>query len=295
MDFDYDVAIIGSGAGGFAAAIGARRQDARVVMIEEGTVGGTCVNVGCVPSKTLLAGAKAFHTARSHPFAGLPTQVGKVDLTALIAQKDELVSDMRQHKYLDLAESYGFEIIRGTAHFDSPHALRVQDRLINARFYIIATGANPAVPPLPGLVESGFLTSTTALELLEVPERLITIGGGFVGLEQSQLFARLGSKVTIIGRLAPRADPDLASRLHKILVEEGVTVINSRATSINWGQCSTFLGNRYRCAGKRSDIAVNESPPDPLINHLRKDESNSLNCRARKSIFTFAVKKTINV
>jgi mercuric reductase len=232
MDFDYDIAIIGSGAGGFAAAIEARRQDARVVMIEQGTVGGTCVNVGCVPSKTLLAGAKAFHTARSHPFAGLPTQGGKVDFAALIAQKDELVGDMRQHKYLDLAESYGFEIIRGKARFESPHVLKVEDRSINARFYIIATGANPAVPLLPGLVESGYLTSTTAMELLEVPERIITIGGGFVGLEQSQLFARLGSRVTIIGRLAPRAEPELASRLHQILADEGVTVISGRATSV---------------------------------------------------------------
>ena len=232
MDFEYDIAIIGSGAGGFAAAIEARRQDARVVMIEQGTVGGTCVNIGCVPSKTLLSGAKAFHTASSHPFAGLPTRGGKVDLTALVAQKDELVADMRQHKYLDLAQSYGFEIIRGKAHFESPHVLKVEDRLIIARFYIIAIGANPAVPLLPGLVESGYLTSTTAMELPEVPERLITIGGGFVGLEQSQLFARLGSKVTIIGRLAPRAEPELASRLHQILVEEGVTVINGRATSV---------------------------------------------------------------
>ena len=232
MDYDYDIAIIGSGAGGFAAAIEARRQDARVVMIEQGTVGGTCVNIGCVPSKTLLAGAKAFHTARSHPFAGLPTQGGKVDLTALIAQKDDLVSDMRQYKYLDLAESYGFEIIQGKARFEGPHVLKVEDRPITARFYIIATGANPAVPRLPGLIESGYLTSTTAMELLEVPERLVTIGGGFVGVEQSQLFARLGSTVTIIGRLAPRAEPELASRLHKILVEEGIAVISGRATSV---------------------------------------------------------------
>src|SRR6266852_1305329 len=123
MAVDYDLAIIGSGGGAFAAAIHARRLGARVVMIERGTVGGTCVNIGCVPSKTLLAGAKAYHTATSHPFAGLPTSTGTVDLAALIGQKDELIGEMRQHKYLDLAQSYGFEIVHGEARFISPTVL----------------------------------------------------------------------------------------------------------------------------------------------------------------------------
>jgi hypothetical protein len=96
---DYDLAIIGSGGAAFGAAIEARRRDARVVMIEQRIVGGTCVNVGCIPSKTLLAAARTFHTAGSHPFDGLPTSTGPIDLTALVAQKDELIAGMRQHKY----------------------------------------------------------------------------------------------------------------------------------------------------------------------------------------------------
>ena len=232
MAFDYDLAIIGSGGAAFAAAIHARRLDARVVMIERGTVGGTCVNIGCVPSKTLLAGAKAYHTATSHPFAGLPTSTGAVDLAALIAQKDELVGEMRQHKYLDLARSYGFEIVHGEARFTSPTVLVVDGREFRAQTYLIATGAEPAIPPLAGLRDAGYLTSTTAMEQTRVPERLVTIGGGFVGLEQSQLFARLGAQVTIIGRIAPRAEPELASRLRHILIDEGITVINGRATHV---------------------------------------------------------------
>src|SRR5712692_5651933 len=108
MASDYDLAIIGSGGSAFAAAIEASRLGSRVVLIERGTVGGTCVNIGCVPSKTLLAGARAYHRAAKHPFAGLPTDVGPVDLAALITQKDELIADMRRHKYLDLADHYGF-------------------------------------------------------------------------------------------------------------------------------------------------------------------------------------------
>lgn len=232
MGFHYDLAIIGSGGAAFAAAIHASRLSARVVMIERGTVGGTCVNIGCVPSKTLLAGAKAYHTAAAHPFAGVPTSAGPVDLAALIAQKDELVAGMRQHKYLDLAESYGFEIIHGEARFTSPSTLDVDGREFRAHAFLVATGADPAIPALPGLRDAGFLTSTTAMEQTSVPERLVTIGGGFVGLEQSQLFARLGAQVTIIGRIAPRAEPELASRLRKILIDEGVTVVNARATAV---------------------------------------------------------------
>src|SRR5260370_24686480 len=101
MALDYDLAVIGSGGSAFAAAIEASGLGSRVALIERGAVGGTCVNIGCVPSKTLLAGAQAYHSAASHPFAGLPTQVGPVDLAALIAQKDELIADLRQHKYLD--------------------------------------------------------------------------------------------------------------------------------------------------------------------------------------------------
>jgi mercuric reductase len=232
LDNAYDLAIVGSGGAAFGAAIEARRRDARVVMVERATVGGTCVNVGCVPSKTLLAGARAFHTAASHPFAGLPTQTGPVDLAGLVAQKDDLVADMRQHKYRDLAKVYDFEIIHGVASFENPTTLAVDGRELAASAYLIATGAEPAIPPLPGLREAGYLTSTTAMEQTTVPERLVTIGGGFVGLELSQLFARLGAQVTIIGRLAPRTEPELAARLRRILADEDIEVVNARATAV---------------------------------------------------------------
>lgn len=229
---DYDLAIIGSGGAAFGAAIEARRRDARVVMIEQGTVGGTCVNVGCVPSKTLLAAAQVRHTASSHPFAGLPTSAGPVDVAALVGQKDELVAGMRQHKYLDLANLYGFEIVGGRARFKNATSLTVDGADLSAGAYLVATGGEPNIPALPGLAEAGYLTSKMAMEQVKLPERLVTIGGGFVGLELSQLYARLGTRVTIIGRLAPRAEPELASRLRLILMDEGIDVVNTRATAV---------------------------------------------------------------
>lgn len=229
---DYDLAVVGSGGAAFAAAIRATGLGARVVVIERGTVGGTCVNVGCVPSKTLLAAADAFHTAASHPFAGLATKAGTVDLAELVAQKDELVGELRQGKYVEVAAAYGFEILAGHARFVDPATLEVDGRALRAGAYLVATGAEPKVPDLPGLVEAGYLTSTTAMTLEQVPGRLVTIGGGFVGMEQSQLFARLGSQVTLVGRLAPRAEPELAAWMARVFADEGIEVVAQRAVTV---------------------------------------------------------------
>ncbi len=173
----HDLAVIGSGGAAFAAAIRATNLGAPVVVIERATVGGTCVNVGCVPSKTLLAGADAFHTAGSHPFAGLPTSAGRPDVAALVAQKDELVGQLRQAKYVDVAAAYGFDILHGEARFVDPDTLEVDGQPLRATSYLVATGAEPKVPDLPGLAEADYLTSTTAMELTKVPTRVVTIGG----------------------------------------------------------------------------------------------------------------------
>ena len=202
------------------------------MIIERATVGGTCVNVGCVPSKTLLAGADAFDTAATHPFAGLPTRTGSVDFGALVAQKDELVSQLRQAKYIDVADAYGFEIMHGEARFVGPDTLEVDGRPLRATAYLVATGAEPRIPDLPGLAEAGYLTSTTAMELTALPPRVVTIGGGFVGMEQSQLLARLGAKVTVVGRLAPRSEPELAGWMGRVFADEGIDVVPQRAVAV---------------------------------------------------------------
>ena len=232
MTFDYDLAIIGSGGAAFAAAIRASTLGARAAVIERGEIGGTCVNVGCVPSKTLLAAADAFHQASSHPFDGVPTSAGRPDLRALVAQKDELVSGLRKAKYIDLAPVYGFEILHGQASFADSDTLRIDGREVRSRSYLVATGAEPAVPDIPGLREAGYLTSTTAMELGGVPRRLVTIGGGFVGMEQGQLFSRLGAEVTIIGRLAPRAEPELADWIGQAFADEGIRVVPERVARV---------------------------------------------------------------
>ncbi|ABG04726.1 Mercuric reductase MerA [Rubrobacter xylanophilus DSM 9941] len=225
---DYDLAIIGSGGGAFAAAIRAVERGARVAMIERGTVGGTCVNVGCVPSKTLLRGAEIYHRAGHHPFEGVRTKALAADYGAMVAQKDRLVGRMRQEKYLDLVEEYGWELIRGEAAFEDEGTLRVEGRRISAAAYLIATGARPAVPPIPGLEEAGYLTSTTNMELEEAPESVLVIGAGYVAIEQGQLLSRLGSRVTLMQRgprLLREQEPEVSEAMMEALRREGIEVL----------------------------------------------------------------------
>lgn len=225
---DYDLAIVGSGGGAFAAAIRAVDAGARVVMIERGTIGGTCVNVGCVPSKTLLRAAETYHRAGHHPFEGIETKAGAADYGTLVAQKDELVEGLRKEKYADLVEEYGWEFVGGEASFEDEETLRVNGRRIRAGAYLIATGARPAVPEIPGLEETGYLTSTTNMELDEAPESVLVIGAGYVAIEQGQLLARLGSKVTLMQR-GPRLlrdqEPEVSEAMSQMLGREGIEVL----------------------------------------------------------------------
>jgi len=225
-EHDYDLIVIGSGSAAFAAAIHASDSSKRVALVESNLVGGTCVNVGCVPSKAMLAPADLLHRSGHHPFSGIDTAACGFDLGRMVDSKAELVEQLRHDKYLDLAGSYGFSILRGHAEFRDRDTLEVDGEPIRAGRYIIATGASPSAPPVPGLAESGYLTSTTALELREPPRHLIVLGAGPVGLEMGQLFLHLGSQVTFVtrGQIAPREEPETSQALRAVLEEEGATV-----------------------------------------------------------------------
>jgi len=223
----YDLAIVGSGGAAFAAAIAARRRELRVVMIERATIGGTCVNVGCIPSKALLAAAEARHRARVNRFPGISSQAGPVDFTELIAGKRELVEGVRQRKYLDLAHEYGIDLVEGDARFVDGPVLDVDGRRMQAGHYLVATGSEHYVPDSPGLRDGGYLTSTTAMELDHLPASMIVLGGGYVALEQAQLFAHLGTRVTVLvrSRLARREEPEIAAGIREAFAADGIDVI----------------------------------------------------------------------
>ena len=219
--------MIGAGSAGFSAAIAAAEQGARVALIGRGTIGGTCVNVGCIPSKTLIRAAEALHGAHAASrFPGLAGEARVTDWRHLIAAKDDLVATLRQKKYIDLLPEYS-----GVAYLDGPARLSGNGVAVNgsdivtARI-IVATGSSPAAPDIPGLADIPWLNSTTALELTEQPRSLLVLGGGYIGCELAQMFARLGTVVTLVTRtrLLPEAEPEIAQALAGQLAGEGITV-----------------------------------------------------------------------
>ena len=227
-----DLVVIGTGGAAMAAGIEARKRGRQVALVEHGPLGGTCLNVGCVPSKTLLAAMGQRHRAAANPFAGIVTLAGAVDLRAAMEQKQGLIERMRQAKYADVAAAHGFPIHYGHARFASPDLLRVDEEPMPAAAYLIATGARPAVPNLAGIDAVDYLTSTTAMEQKTLPTSLIVVGGGYVGLEQAQLWAYAGVKVTLVGRVAPASEPELADVLRSVFADDGIDIVEEHATAV---------------------------------------------------------------
>lgn len=257
-DYEVDLAVVGSGGAAMSAAIAASQAGRTVVLVERGMLGGTCVNIGCVPSKTLLAAAGARHSALTHPFAGAPTTAGNVDLGALVRQKDELIERLRGAKYAEVAAAYGFEVRPGQATFRDEDTLTVDGHPLRARAYLVATGSQPAAPDLPGLAEVDWLTSTTAMQLEELPDSLVVIGGGYVGMEQAQMFAHLGARVSLVGRLAPWAEPELADGLRRVFTDDGIAVVEERATAVSTdaGQVLVTTASGQQVRGGRLLVAT---------------------------------------
>ena len=267
--FEFDLAVVGSGGAAMAAAITARQAGRTVLVIERGTIGGTCVNIGCVPSKALLAAAGTRQAALTNPFPGVPTLARDVDLGALVMQKDQLVTRLRETKYADVANAHGFEIRRGEASFLDPDTLVMDGDPVAAGSVVLATGAEPALPKeVTGLDEVEHLTSTAAMELTELPDSMIVIGGGYVGIEQAQLFAHLGTRVTIIGRITPAAEPELVAILRQALAQDGITVVEEHATSVDRQHAQVTVrtaSGRSHCA-ERLLVATGRRPSTDRLN-----------------------------
>jgi mercuric reductase len=268
---DADLIIVGGGSAGFAAAIRGHELGAKVILVNAGGIGGTCVNVGCVPSKTLIRAAEAVHRASHIRFAGIESSSRVSDFSAIIRQKDELVGSLRQAKYIDVLAAYeNIRLVEGRARFVSRDAITVDGRTIRAPRIVVTTGSRPWIPPIPGLREVELLTSTTAFELGRLPESVVVLGGRYIALECAQMLARLGAKVTILQRsdhLLPDEDEDLTDALAGYLREDGIAVETSvriESVSHDPGQVTvqarvdgaerSFHAERILCATGRRPI-----------------------------------------
>ncbi|BBF65109.1 mercury(II) reductase [Acidithiobacillus ferridurans] len=234
------IAVIGSGGAAMAAALKAVEQGARVTLIERGTIGGTCVNIGCVPSKIMIRAAHIAHLRRESPFdGGISAAVPAIDRGKLLAQQQARVDELRHAKYEGILDGNpAITVLHGEARFKSGHSLNVQwndggEREVAFDRCLVATGASPAIPPIPGLKDTAYWTSTEALVSDTIPERLAVIGSSVVALELAQAFARLGSQVTILARgtLFLREDPAIGEAITAAFRAEEIEVLERTQAS----------------------------------------------------------------
>jgi pyruvate/2-oxoglutarate dehydrogenase complex dihydrolipoamide dehydrogenase (E3) component len=227
-----DVVVIGGGPGGLVVASVASQLGLKVTLVEKSErLGGDCLHTGCVPSKTLIRTAQVAHLMRSAGRYGLPGQEPVIDMGAVIDRVQAVIDDIQRHDDPERFRGYGCEVLFGAARFTGPHEIRVGENRVRGRRFVIATGSRPAIPPIPGLEAAGFDTSDSIFRRRERPRRLVVIGGGPIGLELAQAFARLGSEVSLVEQaeqVLPAADADVAQCLAEALAGEGLSLHTGR-------------------------------------------------------------------
>jgi pyruvate/2-oxoglutarate dehydrogenase complex dihydrolipoamide dehydrogenase (E3) component len=225
--FDYNVIVLGAGSAGLVSAYIGATVNAKVALIEKNRMGGDCLNTGCVPSKALLRTARLVQDARDSERYGIREMTADFSLAEILQRVRDVIAKIEPHDSPERYRGMGVDVIEAAGRLVSPWAVAVDGRTITARSIVLATGAEPLVPPIPGLNETGYLTSDTIWELEELPERMVVLGGGPIGSELAQAFARLGSAVTVVemaDRLLPREDPEAGGALMDRMRREGVEI-----------------------------------------------------------------------
>ena len=233
----YDLIVIGGGSAGLVAAGGAATLGARVALIERNLLGGDCLYTGCVPSKTLIKSAKFAHQARQakkYGFQDLEPEFLNDDFASITNRVQSVIEIIEEHDAPKVFEKMGVEVVFGTPHFLSKNEIEIalknsdEKRVMKAKRFCVATGSRPLVPPIEGLHETGFITNEEVFELKTLPQRLIILGAGAIGMELGQAFARFGAKVTVVemgGRILGKEDAEVSALMEKILRGEGLEIL----------------------------------------------------------------------
>src|SRR5215813_10002552 len=219
-----DLCVVGAGSGGLAVAAGAAQMGAEVVLVERGAMGGDCLNFGCVPSKSLLAAARIADLGRRGAALGVAYADPQIDFAAVADSVQRVIAAIAPNDSVERFEGLGVRVLRAEARFTSPRTACVGNVEIRPRRFVIATGSQPAIPPIRGLDDVPYLTNETIFANRRLPEHLIVIGGGPIGIEMAQAHCRLGARVTVldVGPLLPRDDPELTTILAERLSAEGI-------------------------------------------------------------------------
>ena len=266
MNKTCDLAIIGAGSAGLTAAAFAVQLGARVALIERHRPGGDCTWNGCVPSKTLLKTAKVAHQMRTAHLYGLTGIEPEVDLKAVMGRVRSVIADVYRHESPEVLRSDGIDVLLGPARFLDPHAIEIGDDTLRAGKILLATGAHPFIPPVPGLDEVDYLTHETLWDLETLPARLLVMGAGPIGCEMAQAFRRLGARVTLVEgeeRLLPREEPEASKALAEVFLAEGIELrLNAKverawrdADGIHLDADGEIVGDALLVAiGRRPDV-----------------------------------------
>lgn len=258
---NYDVIVFGSGTGGKVMAWTMAKEGKRTASIERKYIGGACPNIACLPSKNVIFSAEVASFARRHREFGIEIGAPSIDMAGVYERKRKMVEDLRQ-LHLDLYRQSGAELVCGEGRFTAPRTIEVAlrdggKRTLTADRVVINVGTHAAIPPIPGLLESKPLTHVEALDLQSVPEHVVVLGGGYVGLEMSQAMRRLGSRVTLIERgpqLATREDPDVAAAILELFRDEGIEVqLGAEVLSVE-GTSGDRVAVEIQCGNSRRRV-----------------------------------------
>jgi pyruvate/2-oxoglutarate dehydrogenase complex dihydrolipoamide dehydrogenase (E3) component len=252
---NYDAIIIGSGQGGNPLAQRLSSRGQSVALVESNHLGGTCINTGCTPTKAMVASAQIAHYARNAERWGVHASNVGIDLPAILERKNKIVEEFRSGWQKSIDKQSNWHLHRGRARFVGPKQLQVEGETLEADKIFIDTGASPTIPRIPGLDSIPYLTNVSLLELRELPEHLVVLGGGYVGLEFGQMFRRFGSAVTIIQRserILPNEDNDITSELQRNLESEGIKILlNAQATEVS-GKNNKITANVQGSSGTQA-------------------------------------------
>lgn len=262
--FDRNLIVIGAGSAGLVSAYIAAMVQAKVTLVEAHEMGGDCLNTGCVPSKALIKSAKVAHQIADSKRFGINAADATVDFPAVMRRVRDVITAIEPHDSVERFTGLGVECIKGYARFVDPWTVDIDGKHLTAKFFIIATGAAPIIPPLPGVESSGYLTSETMWDALSeresVPPRLVILGGGPIGCELAQAFQRLGSQVTIVEmaeRLLLKEDADAAALITEKLGAEGVDIrIGHKAVRFESGKTLVVDGPDGEAAIAYDDIII---------------------------------------
>ena len=262
---EFDLVVIGGGSAGLKAARTAAKLGRKVAMAEEREVGGECFWAGCVPTKAMVRAAEVWHTVRNCQEFGIHAQVTKADFADAMAYKERAVHRVEgDSPSLDGGlGKVGGTFFKARAQFESPHEVRMGDEVITGKQIVIATGTVPAVPPIPGLAEAGFITNREAVHLETLPKRMVILGAGPIGLEFAQIFRRFGAEVTVLERdscVLPREDEDISKLVAQFLTEEGIRILTGvRVESVQKAQNGvTAKQLRVHHSGGVEDLVCDE-------------------------------------